>query len=151
MIHFIPRRLAAAVVALAFALSVGEGVLAAVCASDGMEECAEGEMLSGEMAMGLPTGEPSSIGGQATANPPSQGPACCDPADSAAEPASGSDDRAPCPFTPMGATGSCQGAAFLAPAYLQLPPATDAPSVLAAPVPTRELLLALAPFEPPRP
>jgi hypothetical protein len=148
MIHLIPRRLAATIAAVAFALAMGEGVLAAVCAPDAeMEACIEGEMMG--MDAEMPMDGASFDGALEDAHAAAAG-GCCPPVGPGSEPRPGGEERAPCPFTPMGVTGSCQGAAFLATAEGELPHRPDVSGILDPPVTALDRLLDRALFQPPR-
>lgn len=149
MIRLFPRRFVAAVAMLAFALFVGEGVLATICTFDEIDACAESEVGPTATTDEVPTSGASAMADAQVAGA-SSAAACCVPAGSDSDPTPGDDDRAPCPFTPVGVTGSCQGTACLSAAYTQLSPAADALRAFEAPTLARDLLFARALFEPPR-
>ncbi len=149
MIHRIPRRMVAALATLTFALSVGEGLLAAICVFGEGEACVEVELGSAATAMDLPTGAGFTVDAPEDARAPGDA-ACCVPAGSEADPASGDEDPSPCPFNPMGVTGSCQSTAFVSSTHVQLPPAAELLRIFDAPPEGHDLLWVRAPFQPPR-
>jgi hypothetical protein len=145
-IGLVSHRAAALLAATGFALTLAEGVLANLCSPE-----LEAESCAGEAIGDMPAAEGSWILSGADGEERSQrGASCCPSPSEAGDLPSGAEDPTSCPFMPLGPTGSCQGASFLAPVASDLLSDVRRMAVFPSSTEARVLLLASALFQPPR-